>query len=134
MNLRTTFYVLFATVATGALAFSACHDNNTDDCPSAFADKDGNGLSCTSTDLQCPHAVPIVGCDGVQSTVASSCTCTKDPGSSAGAKWVCADPGNQCPDAGPTDRKAGVSGLPDQGVVDVGGNHVANDCSLQLVA
>ena len=99
MNLRTTFYGLFATVAVGALFYGACRDNNTDDCPATFADKEGNGLKCTSTDLQCPYTVTVTGCDGTETKVASSCTCTKDPASSAEAKWVCADPVSECPDA-----------------------------------
>jgi hypothetical protein len=110
MNLRTTFYALVATVAAGALFYGACRENNTDDCPATFTDKDGNGVSCASTDLQCPNTVTITACDGTKTTVASSCTCTKQPASSAGAKWVCADPGTACPDAGPTDDGGGDAG------------------------
>lgn len=115
MNLRTTFYALFATVAAGALFYGACSDNNTDACPATFTDQDGNGLTCTSTDLQCPYTVTVTACDGTSSTVASSCTCTKDPGSNGEAKWACADPGTECPDAATTDDGGGDAATDDAG-------------------
>lgn len=99
MNLRTTLLALLGVAAASALVFgAACSDNNTDACPDkGTTDKPGikSGDPCTARDLQCPIDVLVTGCDGTQTTVASSCTCSVT--SSNSGTWVCTDPGNQCP-------------------------------------
>lgn len=106
MKLRTILPAL-AVVAAALTAFGACSDNNTDDCPAKTALK--NGDNCTSTDLTCPFDITITGCDGTDSTVASSCTCTS-------GQWVCADPGqSQCP---PADDAAMDDGSMDDAAMD----------------
>lgn len=56
--------------------------DNPPDCP-AKADIHPGG-SCGSSDLQCNYAVRRTDCDGVKSTVESSCLCQD-------GKWACPD-------------------------------------------
>ena len=121
MNLQTTVSALFALVAGSALFFGACSDNNTDDCPATIT----NGDTCTSTDLQCPSSVTV--CDGT--TVASSCTCTKETASTGGSTWVCGDPG-ACEDSSTPADDGGDETSTDDGSTDDGSADAPDDTSV----
>ena len=95
MNLKNALLALSLAAAASVFAIAACSDNNTDACP---ADPVVGGATCSSPNLQCGVLVPIVGCDGTQSAVVSSCTCVV---TTTSQQWSCVDPGNQCPDAAP---------------------------------
>ncbi len=68
----------------GALAFHAACNSGTGSCPSSGVDP---GASCDDEHLQCAYtlATPSAACDGTQTTIASSCTCTH-------GTWACPDP------------------------------------------
>jgi hypothetical protein len=90
-----------AAAATALAATAAC--NSLGDCPAAAEVVPGG--TCSGDQLQCAYTLSTqtAACDGVMTTVATSCTCS-------GGSWVC--PTGFC-DATTTDAGASEGGATD---------------------
>lgn len=99
---RLIFACLWAVLA---VAVDACNDVG--DCPGAGAvAPDG---TCTGDMLSCPYdmATASPACDGTNTTISTSCVCTK-------GKWACPSPvscpGDATADGGGRDASSGDDG------------------------
>ena len=107
--MRAAYWLLPLPFLVGAISagLGACN-SGTGDCPAKETITPGG--SCSDDNLQCAFdlATPSTACDGTNTTIASSCICTK-------GNWVCPDPVS-CGDAAPPPDEtdgAGDEGSPD---------------------
>jgi hypothetical protein len=120
-KLLRTLSIAGALVGAVTVAF-ACN-SGVGSCPDKTAIS--AGASCSDDNLQCPYdlATPNPSCDGTNTTIETSCTCTS-------GTWVCPD-AVECPaaedggDEAATDDDGGATD--DGAVTDDGGGDGASD-------